>query len=82
MKNHVYTFNGTLKRQTKGRSIGLELTGVLVQIFMLRWDERFKEAVKELGLPLYLYKRYVDDINCCGRNSRGLHESLKMAYWL
>ena len=28
MRNHVYTFNGIIKRQVNGGPIGLELTGV------------------------------------------------------
>ena len=40
-----------------------ELTGVLAQIFMVWWDREFKARVERLGIPLYMYKRYVDDIN-------------------
>ena len=63
MKNHVYKFDGTVRKQAKGGAIGLELTGVLAQIFMVWWDREFKARVERLGIPLYMYKRYVDDIN-------------------
>ena len=63
MKNHVYGFGGIIKKQVKGGPIGLELTGVLAQVFMVWWDKRFKESLREMGIPLYMYKRYVDDIN-------------------
>ena len=63
MKNHVYTFDGTVRKQGKGGAIGLELTGVLAQIFMVWWDREFKTRVETLGIPLYMYKRYVDDVN-------------------
>ena len=63
MKNHVYTFDGTVRKQAKGGAIGLELTGVLAQIFMVWWDREFKTRVETLGIPLYMYKRYVDDVN-------------------
>jgi len=63
MKNHVYTFNGSVYRQMKGGPIGLELTGVLAQIFMVWWDRRLKIMARTMGLQLQMYKRYVDDIN-------------------
>ena len=63
MKNHVYKFDGTVRKQAKGGAIGLQLTGVLAQIFMVWWDREFKARVKRLGIPLYMYKRYVDNIN-------------------
>ena len=45
------------------KKFGLELTGVLAQIFMVWWDREFKTRVETLSIPLYMYKRYVDDIN-------------------
>ena len=53
----------TVRKQAKGGAIGLELTGVLAQIFMVWWDREFTARVERLGIPLYMYKRYVDDIN-------------------
>jgi len=35
MKNHVDTFDNEIRKQTKGGPIGLKLTGVLAQIFMI-----------------------------------------------
>ena len=63
MRNHVYTFNDVIYRQSKGGPIGLELTGVLAQIFMVWWDRELKRIATTLGLEFYMYKRYVDDIN-------------------
>ena len=62
MKNHVNKFDGTVRKQAKGGAIGLELTGVLAQIFMMWWDREFEARVERLGIPLYMYRRYVDDI--------------------
>ena len=39
------------------------LTGVLAQIFVVWWDREFKARLERLGIPLYMYRRYVDDIN-------------------
>ena len=63
MKNHVYTSDKQIKLQSKGGAIGLELTGVLAQLFMVWWDRQFKVKMDENGLRLRMYKRYVDDIN-------------------
>ena len=63
MKNHLYTFDGQIKLQSKGGPIGLLLTGILAQLFMVWWDRQFKIKMDENGLRLRMYKRYVDDIN-------------------
>ena len=63
MKNHLYTFDHKIKLQLKGGPIGLELTGVLAQLFMVWWDRQFKTKMDENGLRLRMYKRYVDDVN-------------------
>ena len=63
MENHLYTFDGQIKLQSKGGPIGLQLTGVLAQLFMVWWDRQFKIKMDENGLRLRMYKRYVDDVN-------------------
>lgn len=49
--------------QTRGGPIGLELTVVIAQIFMIWWDRQLKMRMDENELRLRLYKQYVDDIN-------------------
>ena len=49
--------------QSKGGPIGMELTGVLANVFMVWWDRTFKKKMDDLGLVNELYERYVDDIN-------------------
>ena len=63
MKNHIYSINGTLKRQNKGGPIGLELTGDIAQIYMTWWDKQMMIRLRENDIVLLIYKRYVDDIN-------------------
>ena len=63
MENHMYTFNNEIKLQSRGGPIGLELIGVLAQLFMVLWDRQFVKKVEDNGLRLRVYKRYVDDIN-------------------
>ena len=63
MKSHVYKFDGEIKQQKEGGAIGLELTGELAGVFMSWWDKELKKRLKEDGMDIILYKRYVDDIN-------------------
>ncbi|KAL8613584.1 hypothetical protein ACOMHN_022003 [Nucella lapillus] len=70
MKNHVYKFNNTVKKQSQGGPIGLELTGELAAIFMMWWDRELLRRVHMLGLEVALYKRYVDDINLVVKTPR------------
>ena len=63
MKNHIYKFNDTTKKQKQGGPIGLELTGEVAAIFMMWWDRELLRRIHVLGLNVLLYKRYVDDIN-------------------
>ena len=55
MKNHLYTLDNQIKLMTEGGPIGLELTGVLAQFFMVWWDRQM--------VGLRVYKRYRDDID-------------------
>ena len=49
MENHLYTFDGQIKLQSKGDPIGLQLTGVLAQLFMVWWERQFKIKMDENG---------------------------------
>ena len=63
METHTYTFDGYIKRQTKGGPIGVQLTGETAQIFMSWWDKQIRGMYREKGIDIKLYMRYVDDIN-------------------
>jgi len=65
MENHVYVFNNELRIQTKGGTIGVDLTGVLADIFMSWWDREVLKRLHELDIKTFLYERYVDDITLC-----------------
>lgn len=62
MNNHMYKYI-KIKLQSKGGRIGLELTGVLAQLFMIWWDGQFLRKMEENGLRLRMYRRFVDDID-------------------
>ena len=68
MKNHIYSFNGSLRKQASGAAIGTTLAGSLAVLYMLRWCREFKLklefAVTEVdGFRLLMLKYYVDDGN-------------------
>ena len=47
MKHHVYQFSGNTLKQEDGGPIGLELSGSIARVFMLRWDRQFLHLAKE-----------------------------------
>ena len=50
-----------IKKKKKGGPIGLDITGVIVKIFMCWWDDRLLEGIRKAKIEVFLYKRYVDD---------------------
>ena len=65
MKNHTYIFNKELRLQLHGGAIGVDLTGVMAQIFMAWWDREIIKRLNDMKMEVMLYERYVDDINIC-----------------
>ena len=63
MKNHCFKFRGKLYRQEEGGSIGLDLTGVIAEVYMSWWDKQLVAILHEDRIFMIFYKRYVDDIN-------------------
>jgi hypothetical protein len=66
MKNHVYLFDNEIRKQSKGGAIGLRLTGILAQIFLMWLNERYVDDIiiaAEATTPGLKYKNgqsYVD----------------------
>ena len=63
MESHVYKVGDQTYLQKEGGPIGLELTGAVSRAFMWRWDRMYLERVREAGIKMPLYERYVDDSN-------------------
>ena len=68
MRNHVYTFNGEVRRQSEGGWIGNKLTGAMAKVYMSRWTRQLKYNLAQatddiLYFELYVLKYYVDDCN-------------------
>ena len=61
LKNHIFVFNGEIRKQSKGGAIGVKAAGDIAGLFMIWWDRKFNERVREEGLQIKLYIRYVDD---------------------
>ena len=63
MSCHTYKVADDIYQQLAGGSIGLELTGADARPFMLRWVKLYKDSVRQAGMDLKMYARYVDDSN-------------------
>ena len=63
MSLHDFQFEGTIYRQNTGGSIGLDLTGVLSDVYMCYWDKELKKKCLDEMIRILLYKRYKDDVN-------------------
>ena len=62
MKKHVYKFNNQIRLQSEGGPIGLGLTGEVADCYMTRWDKLFVEKCQKIGIDIYMYSRFKDDI--------------------
>ena len=74
MEMHDYKYDGKIYRQMKGGAIGMDLTGVIADIYMCEWDKKMIENMADKGYQCKMYKRYKDDINViiqkeAGRNN-------------
>ena len=70
LETHTYEFAEVIKRQRKGGPIGMELTGVVAQIFMVWWDKEFVRRLNDVNIRLRLHERYVDDTNLSGKQTQ------------
>ena len=61
LKNHIFTFNGEVRKQKNGGAIGVKAAGDIAGLFMIWWDRTFLRRVQEEGLSMKMYTRYVDD---------------------
>ena len=59
-------------RQSSGGSIGLNLTGVVSDIYMCHWDKQLIRLMEENDMQSIVYKRYKDDVNYVVENRGGI----------
>ena len=69
--NHVYTVGDKFYLQSSGGPIGLKLTGILAEVVMMDWDKRFLQTLRENGIVMRMYGRYVDDETNIAQNDSG-----------
>ena len=69
LNTHAYEFAGEIRKQTSGGPIGMEITGVVAQVFMVWWDRRLRERLDVINIQLPLHKRYVDDTNLAAQKT-------------
>ena len=69
MSLHDFRFDGKVYRQKGGGSIGLDLTGVISDIYMCEWDKALIQGMESARLMQVLYKRYKDDVCNFGKSS-------------
>ena len=63
MELHDFCIDGKIHRQREGGSIGLDLTGVVADIFMGVWDKLLLDKLDDEGVKPILYMRYKDDVD-------------------
>ena len=52
-----------MRRQKQGGPIGHRLVQKLARVVMDEWERRFLKLAKENGIELFMFSKYVDDIN-------------------
>ena len=62
MMSHFYTIGGDIRKQSEGGSIGSDLTGECARLVMIQWDDKLIAKLKDLGICVDMYSRYVDDM--------------------
>ena len=67
LSSHTYKVGDEIYLQTEGGPIGLELTGAVCRPFMISWDKKYLRMVKDAGIMMVMYKRYIDDSNQLAR---------------
>ena len=63
MGNHTYMMGDTMYLQSEGCPIGLDLSQAVARAVMMMYDEKYLAEVKNEGIQIHMYCRYVDDSN-------------------
>ena len=64
-----YQFGGKYNTRREGRAIGLRLTGVIAKVAMHRWCRRMNDLMDEELMKIYIFTKYVDDIQIAVENT-------------
>ena len=63
MELHNFQIDGTIYRQKEGGAIGMDLTGVVSDIYMCEWDRKVCSGLEQDGIKVVMYKRYKDEFD-------------------
>ena len=61
MRNHFYSYNNSIRKQSKGGAIGNKLTEKLGRLLMKRHDKKYHGLLRKLKIEEELSERFVDD---------------------
>ena len=70
MDLHDFCFDGRIYRQRSGGAIGMDLTGVIADVYMCKWDRQLLESMERNRMRCRMFKRYKDDSNMCVNSVR------------
>jgi len=63
LSNHLYQFANEVRLQQNKGPTGYDMTGLAADVYMLWWDQRFKERLDELKIKMDVNIRFKDDLN-------------------
>ena len=55
MSMHDFGFDGKIYRQRSGGAIGMDLTGILADIYMCKWDKQLIERTNADGMLCMMF---------------------------
>ena len=61
MRNHYYSYNNSIRKQSRGGAIGNKITEKLGRLLMKRHDKKYHGLLRKLKIEEELSERYVDD---------------------
>ena len=75
LKNHIFRFNNKIYKQTKGGAIGVGVAGDVANVFMIWWDRKLNQMLKQSDIEVQLNSRYVDDIVIVAKTVKATQEN-------
>ena len=83
MSNHLYQFANTVRKQEDTGPTGFDMTGLAADLYLIWWDGKFQQWLKDLNIKTDINCRFKDDISIMtdliplgtryDRKSRDLH---------
>ena len=61
-KTHYYKWSDGIYKQMAGGPIGLRASGSIAKLCMEIWLTEFRKKLEQLGIKVWLLRKYVDDV--------------------